>query len=205
VVSSDQETKIHQIRKPPRRELPVGSLKNFSGLHDEDHATSHFEHDTRARDTSEPTSSSGQESLDTNAIRCRAEEVKIPSRLSQSSEWTSPSTFASTASASKRINNPRQNHGRAVAPPQLPGGLLIDMKSRLDREPTVSDRLACESSAQTSGEDGFNNFSQSPITQRFLKHSKNHIGKSKRAYRQTRFASISVSHTYIFSPHTHQI
>lgn len=81
----------------------------------------------------------------------------------------------------KRIQNPRQNHGRAVAPPQLPndpgsgpGNSLID---RTDGD--LNEEAAHPSHdvvTQLANDEGGIDFSQSPIAQRLLKQYKDHKG-----------------------------
>lgn len=94
---------------------------------------------------------------------------------------TSPSiTTTSAISASltgpKRLCNPRQNHGRAVAPPQLPESMRVEpvamSSKRLD-----SERPSYEVIAQLTGDDGAIDYSQSPIAQRLLGHTKDYKGR----------------------------
>lgn len=83
---------------------------------------------------------------------------KAPEMSIASSSVATKTTPSSTSATGKRVTNPRQNHGRAVAPPQLPGGHLEDKPINRSEELGVD-------------------FSQSPIAQRLLKYSKDYKGR----------------------------
>lgn len=111
-------------------------------------------------------------------------------RSTQSSTKQTPSpaitTFATStsggstsvnATGAKRINNLRQNHGRAVAPPQLPTemssspGSIIRSDNIEHIQPITNDSVS-----QIMGDDNVVDFSQSPIARRLLKQSKDYKG-----------------------------
>lgn len=90
---------------------------------------------------------------------------------------SSGSTTSTNATGAKRINNPRQNHGRAVAPPQLPPVLSSSPGSvtRSDNTDHLQP-ITNDSVSQLVGDDNVVDFSQSPIAQRLLKQSKDYKG-----------------------------
>lgn len=81
---------------------------------------------------------------------------------------------AGSVLSTKRVSNHRQNHGRAVAPPQLPDDIRLttSSKSRVD-----SERPSHAVISKISGDDGSVDFSQSPIAQRLLRHTKDYKGR----------------------------
>ena len=82
----------------------------------------------------------------------------------------------SLAPNARRLNNLRQNHGRAVAPPKLPTNMLF--KNPLHR--SGPNEITNQSQkAQYNDDDSAIDFTQSPIAKRLLKHSKDHKGKSQ--------------------------
>lgn len=104
------------------------------------------------------------------------------SGVTKSTPTQAVSSFASsTSSGAKRISNPRQNHGRAVAPPKLPGSAGVCSTNRLNSElinNTKEPQAANETfsmQAQMPLESA-NDYSQSPIAQRLLKFSKDYKG-----------------------------
>lgn len=101
--------------------------------------------------------------------------AKVPTvgtTTSSATTKTTPSLSSNPSAAGKRITNPRQNHGRAVAPPQLPGSHLPSGSS-IDATKIVADR----SIHQISTEEHRTDFSQSPIAQRVLNYSKDYKGR----------------------------
>lgn len=80
------------------------------------------------------------------------------------------------ATGAKRINNPRQNHGRAVAPPQLPVELSSSPGSAMRSDNNEQIKPTSDSISQLMGDDNVVDFSQSPIAQRLLKQSKDYKG-----------------------------
>lgn len=104
-----------------------------------------------------------------------------PTTAATLSTTTTPSvTATSTAGAlngPKRLSNPRQNHGRAVAPPQLPDSMRITATASSSKNRLDSERPSYDVIAQLSGDDGAIDFSQSPIAQRLLRHTKDYKGR----------------------------
>lgn len=130
-----------------------------------------------------------QDSIE-NSITDRNLDRELPKpapRSTQSStkHASSPAitTFAASAGSSgsaptgaKRINNPRQNHGRAVAPPQLPVELSSSPSSAMRSDNIEQILPTNDSILHLMGDDNVVDFSQSPIAQRLLKQSKDYKG-----------------------------
>lgn len=146
----------------------------------------------------------GQETIDTSSTeRLGTERNNLPkpaprsvaqsSNKLQSSSVMSPA-FGSSVAGSKRITNPRQNHGIAVAPPQLPLSCTVTATAATS---TINQKLEEESAGSSSDlaaapvqqsmvkeiavqhsqiDESAIDFSQSPIAQRLLKHSKDYKG-----------------------------
>lgn len=111
----------------------------------------------------------------------KSSAVKQQQQLQNENQQAPPSQ-----SGGRRINNLRQNHGRAVAPPKLPSNLLF--KNSLSRNATTTNEQPTTSQSNSKSKQNSNSnnnndnesaidFSQSPIAQRLLKHSKDHKGK----------------------------
>lgn len=78
--------------------------------------------------------------------------------------------FKNRAKKSKnRAKDLRQNHGRAVAPPQLPGMSSSSRKYEVDKH-----FAGPGNKSQSTDDETPIDFNQSPIAQRLLKHSKDH-------------------------------
>lgn len=126
------------------------------------------------------TSTSQTSSFGTSSTSCFSNTTNSGLTAATTTTPTSSSNSSSTVSAaisSKRINNPRQNHGRAVAPPQLPP---VSAGSN-DQTKTSSEQLSYHDlnkqlSITKSIDDDLLDVNQSPITQRLLQYSKDHKG-----------------------------
>lgn len=90
--------------------------------------------------------------------------------IKSSIETTTPNN---NNNARRLQKNPRQNHGRAVAPPKLPPTSNLLEADNNDKMP-ANDQVAQLSNQE---DNSAIDFSQSPIAQRLLKHSKDHKGK----------------------------
>lgn len=101
--------------------------------------------------------------------------------FSGASTSSSVATSSLTNACNKRITNPRQNHGRAVAPPQLPGSALIRLDSNLGESASLAKsilEMPYNDVTQLASDDGAIDFNQSPIAQRLLKQSKDCKGSN---------------------------
>lgn len=112
-----------------------------------------------------------------------------------------------TTTARRPMQNPLKNHGRPVAPPRLPAGLVVSssapsssvVSSTSTKPPSVIKRLGnvdlevksskatianvnMRPTKGTTSEESVIDFSQSPIAQRLLRHSKDHKGKHLSPY-----------------------
>lgn len=107
-------------------------------------------------------------------------KAPVTSTASHSLATKTPPSLTSTTSvaAGKRITNMRQNHGRAVAPPQLPGGLLSGGISVQAHEVDAAKGIDANSIGHQVrvNEQQTVDFSQSPIAQRLMKYSKDYKG-----------------------------
>lgn len=116
----------------------------------------------------------------------RSSSTRAPVGVNQTSSPSLSNVCVSGPTSSKRIvNSSRQNHGKAVAPPQLPSSALSGSTNRLMASANESSSGANggetpfgigETAKQLADEDSAIDFSQSPIAQRLLKHSKDHKG-----------------------------
>lgn len=102
--------------------------------------------------------------------------VQTPPTTASSSSLLSSKPVESTPNARRTIQIPRQNHGRAVAPPQLPANMLV-AQSKGASKSLEQHMPANESMSQLANDESAIDFNQSPIAQRLLKHSKDHKGK----------------------------
>lgn len=102
----------------------------------------------------------------------------VPPAQTYSTSTSATTSVVSTVGANKRINNPRQNHGRAVAPPQLPGSAICRLNSNLGEfsSTLASEQPSNETVTQLANEEVNIDFDQSPIAQRLLNHSKDYKG-----------------------------
>lgn len=104
----------------------------------------------------------------------------VVSSLANNPAASSTTTVKSTAAGPKRIQHPRQNHGRAVAPPQLPSDLgsgpANSLADRLDGDLHEEAPPSNETVLQLANDESGIDFSQSPIAQRLLKQYKDHKG-----------------------------
>lgn len=93
------------------------------------------------------------------------------------------SSSGSASTSAKRINNPRQNHGRAVAPPQLPptsGSASSNDHAKItassEQLSSYNDLNKQLSITKSVDDDSFDP-NQSPIAQRLLQYSKDYKGR----------------------------
>lgn len=104
----------------------------------------------------------------------------VVSTLATSPAASFTTTVKSTVTGPKRIQNPRQNHGRAVAPPQLPSdsgsGPCSSMIDRIDGDLNEEAHPSHDVVTQLANDESGIDFSQSPIAQRLLKQYKDHKG-----------------------------
>lgn len=93
-------------------------------------------------------------------------------------------------------NNLRQNHGRAVAPPQAPTASPSLADNSFSE--TVQNEIVKQLSVEESGID----LNQSPIAQRLLQHSKDHKGRytQKAAYRGLNSVHSVLTFSYSILP-----
>lgn len=103
----------------------------------------------------------------------------VVSTLATTPAVSSTTTVKATVTGPKRIQNPRQNHGRAVAPPQLPNDLgsapTSSLVDKLDGE-SIDEHPGNDTVTQLANDESGIDFSQSPIAQRLLKQYKDHKG-----------------------------
>ena len=97
-----------------------------------------------------------------------------PSGAAKSSVQSSNKTTDTAAHPKpRRINNPRQKHGRAVAPPKLPLNLMFKGPTDRFASAGVTDEQEAKPLRRDEDENAID-FNQSPIASRLLKNSKNH-------------------------------
>lgn len=98
--------------------------------------------------------------------------TSVSKSTNSSTKHLSETNISAPTSSRRRSNNPRQNHGRAVAPPKLPTNLLYNPIHRSGNELSSHNRRT-----QYNDDESAIDLNQSPIAQRVLKHSRDHKGR----------------------------
>lgn len=103
-------------------------------------------------------------------------KVQQPRAVTPTAQSTSSKSTDKTNPNARRLNNPRQKQGRAVAPPQLPSNLMFKSSAERFNAESAAAKQGGKPSRRDEDESAID-FNQSPIASRLLKSSKNHKGR----------------------------